>query len=564
MRIAILDGYVDEPTCLGVPPYISPYPRYLAGAAWSIDRDADVRYITIDDLRRGNVTIQELNVFDTIAVIAGMAVPGKYLSTYPAHPKEIRKYLEKVNRPVKILCGPAGRFGFGVAGGVKPREVRDVFDFVVKGDGEIFLKEFLKSGDADPDATRRDYTEIREFAIRGAGIVKQHPNYPDYIIAEIETYRGCPRSITGGCSFCIEPLKGLPVFREVKDIVAEISSLYRHGIRHFRIGNQPCIFSYRAIDTGREEFPKPSPDEIEKLFRGIRNVAPDIKTLHVDNANPGVIARYPDECKKIAKIIIKYHTPGDVAAFGVESADPKVIRENNLKAYPEDVIKAVSIINEVGSKRGYNGLPEFLPGLNFVFGLKGESKETFVRDFDLLKEILDRGLLIRRINLRQVIPLPGTRMHEVGNRIMKKHMELFKRFKRMVREKIDREMLRRVVPEGTILRDVYTEIHIGKITFARQLGSYPILVGIPGKIVLGKFMDVRIIDHGYRSVTALPYPIKINSVPVETLKAVPGIGEKRALRIIMNRPIRNEDELFRILDDADVTRKFLEMGVSFS
>ena len=202
--------------------------------------------------------------------------------------------------------------------------------------------------------------------------------------------------------------------------------------------------------------------------------------------------------------------------------------------------------------------------MNFVFGLKGESKETFVRDFDLLKEILDRGLLIRRINLRQVIPLPGTRMYEVGNRIIKKHMELFKRFKRMVREKIDREMLRRVVPEGTILRDVYTEIHIGKITFARQLGSYPILVGIPGKIVLGKFMDVRIIDHGYRSVTALPYPIKINSVPVETLKAVPGIGEKRALRIIMNRPIKDEKELFRILDDADVTRKFLEMGVSFS
>ena len=27
----ILDGYVDEPTCLGVPPYISPYVRYLAG-----------------------------------------------------------------------------------------------------------------------------------------------------------------------------------------------------------------------------------------------------------------------------------------------------------------------------------------------------------------------------------------------------------------------------------------------------------------------------------------------------------------------------------------------------
>ena len=28
----ILDGYVDEPACLGVPPYISPYIRTVAGA----------------------------------------------------------------------------------------------------------------------------------------------------------------------------------------------------------------------------------------------------------------------------------------------------------------------------------------------------------------------------------------------------------------------------------------------------------------------------------------------------------------------------------------------------
>ena len=27
----IIDGYVDEPACLGVPPYISPYIRTIAG-----------------------------------------------------------------------------------------------------------------------------------------------------------------------------------------------------------------------------------------------------------------------------------------------------------------------------------------------------------------------------------------------------------------------------------------------------------------------------------------------------------------------------------------------------
>jgi len=32
MRFCILDCYVDEPACFGVPPFISPYPRYIFGA----------------------------------------------------------------------------------------------------------------------------------------------------------------------------------------------------------------------------------------------------------------------------------------------------------------------------------------------------------------------------------------------------------------------------------------------------------------------------------------------------------------------------------------------------
>ena len=31
-RFLILDCYVDEPACLGVPPFVSPYPRYIYGA----------------------------------------------------------------------------------------------------------------------------------------------------------------------------------------------------------------------------------------------------------------------------------------------------------------------------------------------------------------------------------------------------------------------------------------------------------------------------------------------------------------------------------------------------
>ena len=40
----ILDGYVDEPACLGVPPYVSPYIRTVAGALTV--RGFSVRYFT--------------------------------------------------------------------------------------------------------------------------------------------------------------------------------------------------------------------------------------------------------------------------------------------------------------------------------------------------------------------------------------------------------------------------------------------------------------------------------------------------------------------------------------
>jgi len=556
VNISIIDGYVDEPTCLGVPPYISPYPRYIAGAIWDFDKNTNVKYFTIDQIRKNSKIINFLTKDDIIIIIAGMSVPGRYLSGFPASPNEIKNLMSNLSKPIKILLGPAAKHGFGMSGGKKTRQIDDVFDIVIKGDGEVVIHDFLENklniDKIDINKCRKNADEIKNYAVKGSEIVKHHPFYPEYLIAEIETYRGCPRTIVGGCSFCSEPSKGLPDFRSTKDIIKEIKALYENGIRHFRLGNQPCIFSYMAKDAGKTEFPKPNPEAIERLFKGIRSVAPDLKTLHIDNANPGVIARYPNESKTIAKTIIKYHTSGDVAAMGVESVDPVVIKENNLKASADEVLSAIKLLNEVGSKKGFNGMPELLPGLNFVFGLKGETKKTFELDYEFLKNILDQGLLVRRINLRQVIPIPDTRMYRIGNRIINKHKNEFKKFKRKVREEIEQPMLRKMLPVGNILRDVYTEKLDGKLVFGRQIGSYPLLIGIPGLKELNKFIDVKIVDYGFRSITGIPYPLKINNASRETIEAIPGIGRKRALRILVNRPFRNIEELTRVLDDPEL------------
>ena len=564
VKITILDGYVDEPTCLGVPPYISPYPRYIAGAIWSFDKKATVNYVTIDQLRKNKDFLKDLSKSTLVITIAGMTVPGRYLSGFPVSPNELKTIMNCLYEPIKILCGPAAKYGFGISGGKKTREtdfVKTNFDLIIKGDAEIviynLLKNKLKFSNIDTKQCRKNAHFLRDFAVIGANIVKKHPFYPN-LITEIETYRGCPRSITGGCSFCSEPTKGLPDFRPIKDVLDEIKALYDNGVRHFRIGNQPCIFSYMSKDAGKMEFPKPNPVALKQLFKGIRTLAPKIKTLHIDNANPGVISRYPKECREIAKTIIKYHTSGDVAAFGIESVDPYVIKKNNLKATADEALIAIKLLNEVGSKRGYNGMPELLPGLNFVFGLDGETKNTFELNYEFLKNILDENLLLRRINLRQIIPIPGTKIYEIGNRIITKNKGFFQRFKRKVRENIEQAMLKRLLPEGTVLKSIFSEKYDGKLTFGRQFGSYPLLIGIPGIHGLNTFFDVKVVDYGYRSITAVPYPIDINNVPKETILAIPGIGQKRAVRILANRPFKDIKQLTSSLDDPEIAKKLTE------
>jgi radical SAM superfamily enzyme with C-terminal helix-hairpin-helix motif len=561
-KTTILDGYIDEPTCLGVPPYISTYPRYIAGAIWDADSKNQIFYLTIDQLRQQTDLKKTIEKSDALIIIAGMSVPGRYQSGYPLGPRETQKLTQEIKKPIKILAGPAATHGFGTGGGQQTRNLKRYFDINITGDSEIVIKNLyekqLKTKNVEFDKKRKKPEDIQNFAEKGSKIVTMHPFFPDYLIAEIETYRGCPRSIHGGCSFCSEPLKGLPQFRPINHIVQEIKKLYNHGIRHIRIGNQPCIFSYQSKKIGIEEFPEPNPEAIKELFGKIRKNAPNLKTLHIDNANPGVIAKHPEKSKKITKTIIKHHTPGDTAAFGVESIDPEVVKQNNLKADEEEIIKAIKILNQIGRKTGYNGMPELLPGLNFVFGLKGETKKTFELDYNFLERILDENLLLRRINLRQITPIPGTKMYEIGNKIAVKNKKYFKKFKNKVKENIERPLLEKMLPAGSILKDIYTEKHDGKLTFGRQIGSYPLLVGIVDKQKIGEFIDVKIIDHGYRSITGIKYPLNINYASLNTLENLPGVGKKRANKIILNRPYNNSEELKKVFDDPEIIKKFID------
>lgn len=543
----IIDGYVDEPACFGVPPYISPYIRYIAGALRERGlEERGIRYFTIDSVREDPRSAAEMiKRAGVVIIVAGMTVPGKYLRSTPISPGEIESIFSAASG-LKVLGGPI-RLGFSYEGGKTARSLGIMVEevHISEADIEAFVFDLLENSSTTrnaEDCTHRLRTveEIGRWGTKGAFIIKEHPDYPR-AVCELETYRGCGRKVH--CSFCTEPFYGPSDYRPVKEVIEEVASLYGHGARFFRIGRQPDILSYHAKDTG-SDIPEPDPDVLLSLYKGIRRVAPDLKLLHMDNANPGTIAAYPDQCREIFRTIVQYHTPGDVAALGMESADPAVIRANDLKAMPEEVFEAIGLINGIGRARGTNGMPELLPGLNFVHGLKGETKRTFQMNYDFLKKVLDADLLIRRINIRQVMAFPGTRMY--GNdELVAKNKRPFLNYKENVRKDIDLPMLRKLVPAGTVLKDVLCEVNDGNMCFARQLGSYPLLVGIPESMPQGNFIDVLITGHGHRSVTGVPFPVDINGASVSLIRELPGIGKNQAAAIRNLAPFSDMEDFLK-------------------
>ena len=176
MAYTILDCYTDEAAGLGVPPYLGTYPRYIAGYL-----NEPVHYLTIDDLRfyreygskiKEPKPSQKTDIFtynltknadnvgeilqntDTLIVVLGVHVPGKYLSAVPGTIHELIPLIADLSCK-KILTGPAV-FGTQLFGG----------KFFEKYDKNVFDK-------VDAEMFKFNYDDVAEYALNGAHIFKQ-------------------------------------------------------------------------------------------------------------------------------------------------------------------------------------------------------------------------------------------------------------------------------------------------------------------------------------------------------------------------------------------------------
>lgn len=539
----ILDCFVDEPACFGVPPFISPYPRYIYGALVDAGVSGNsIEYLTIDAIRESGLALEKN--YRCVFVIGGAVVPGRYLGSKIGTSAEIGD----------IICKNASqRF---VIGGLVSEKISAAFSnaLIVRGDIESAAYEIARSDSCGDSAKRRSYEELERWATLGAPVVRLHPDYL-HCIAEIETYRGCPR--TRHCSFCSEALFREVNFREQSAILAEVDELIACGVRRFRIGRQADILAYKCNSANViDSFPEPDVDEVCALFDALyeRRASGAILRLNIDNGNPGTIVNFPEKSHTILESIARAVSPGDTLPLGVESFDPAVIARNNLKVDAARCMEAVRIVNDAGGRRE-DGLCKLLPGINLIHGLAGESKDTFKRNYEALAAIAAGGLLLKRINIRSLIPLSGE-----APKIAATVEQRYRFYREKIRNEIDAPMLRKIYPLLTVLDDMRVEETRFDVSYLRQLASYAIAVKVYAKYPLKSLMRVAVTGYAERSLSGIPVPFAINRVPAKLVESLPGVGKRAASDIVLARPFGASKELEKIVPLQDDLRELIDFS----
>jgi radical SAM superfamily enzyme with C-terminal helix-hairpin-helix motif len=552
----VIDGYEDEPAAFGVPNYLGFHIRYICGVLES--RGIPYTYMTVDQWRlkykhliknkidRDQLRRELSNLSGTI-VLAGSIVPGKYVRGTPISQKELDEILAVFPKEQPILCGGWAIKNWRYSGWTPLRSNL----FCAVNDIDASLNDFISTGTWKHSKRTQEQWSLWAHHGSKSKAVTDHPDLltedgrSGPLTYEIELYQGCVR-FKRGCKFCIEPKKGVPLWRSEEDVLREISSAIDSGVRNIRIGGATDIYTYRAEGVRDLEYPIPNPEPISKVLYGARDDE-RLDILHVDNGNPSIVAENIEPSTEITKCMIDTLSDGAVLSFGLESADPKVHEMNWLNCDSEQLKIAIRHINDFGRFRGERGLPKLLPGLNFIAGLNGENKKSYALNLRLLEDLRSEGLWLRRINIRQV---EGQGFQEISE-------PDFHSFKKTVRERIDKPLLEEMFPTGLILNDIWWETHgdriripehvlnpihrdpsiYGKsgITFGRQIGAYPILVGVPYQIPLEKSSDILVTGHGMRSISGVEIGLNINSVSQQQLESIPGIGKKAAWRIISTR-----------------------------
>ncbi len=484
-KTVILDCYTDEPSGYGARPFLGTHQTHLAQALSY--KNESFSYLTIDDLRFANgereTTESNIRILnktknannaldiianaETIYIVMGCFTEYKYFSCLPPSIDEVYQKLENT-RAKKILFYVLGTTN-DVCSEYQSSSLAKIIDAVCIGNTYRFI---LEEGNKD-DFLLPNYDLLAKISNQPVNIIEQL-EYP--IIAEIETGTGCD---TPSCSYCIEAKRHIrPSYREPQDIIRQIKSLYDCGVRHFRLGRQPNFFHYQYNSV----------EKLEELLSGIRETCPDLQTLHIDNVN--MCSVIMPHGRDFTKLVVKYCTDGNVAPFGIESFDNDVRQATHICGKAENVIKAIEIINEYGAVIGENGFQKFLPGINLMHGLPGQTQKTHEINMKFLETIYKNNLQTHRLFYRYMTPTEGTISSKT-----KEDIEYYNKCAQEITQSFTIPMQKRIYPSGCILKGFKEVVNKTGYSLLRTIGTCSIRVFVENKkLTPYNNYDIQVLD----------------------------------------------------------------------
>jgi B12-binding domain/radical SAM domain protein len=354
----------------------------LVGALESRITDSDLQVVVAYKPHQLEKYLSEVNPECTSVIL---------WSFYSPQFVNIRAELTKLKKQysAKKIIHLAG----GVHASAEPLQTLQAgFDYVAVGEGEQIIVDFIRSllNDVPVDSIKgiASLNENAQLKRNGRGELVALDDYPPFapghkLFGSIEITRGCIYA----CKFCQTPYISKARFRHRSiENIAHYAELMRcHGYRDYRFIT-PTSFSYGSEDE------TVNLDAMQTLLAAVRKaIGADARIFY--GTFPSEVR--PEHISHAALRILKKYVNNDNLIIGGQSGSQSILDQSKRGHNVEVISQAVRICRKEG----------FIPNVDFLFGLPGETNEDVKKTMALAQTLTDLGA---RIHSHTFMPLPGT------------------------------------------------------------------------------------------------------------------------------------------------------------
>ena len=263
------------------------------------------------------------------------------------------------------------------------------------GEGEITIKKLMEAFE-----NKTSYANVPGVAWLENGELKQAPRAP--IIQDLDSLPLPPYELF---SMNLYRMQRMPNSGSTDFVIPMMSA---------RGCSFKCTFCYRMDPGYRKRDPKALLDEIEMLHK-------DYGATYIafqDDLLMSSVAHTEEVCKEFLKrnLPVVWSCNGRLnycseellqlmkdagcvfINYGIESMDQQVLNNMKKGLRPEMIVRGIEDTLKVGIS----------PGLNFIFGNKGDNKETIKKTVDFLIKYDD---FAQKRTIRPVTPYPGSPLY---------------------------------------------------------------------------------------------------------------------------------------------------------